>query len=144
MDGVQRAAIASLTSGKPLYRTGKETFGLPHYKKIGDVISKLTEPGTPNLDDLPHDASIHILHKLSQVQYRRRVAYCANGRLALVPALVEKGDKIAILHGSRVPVVLRVRPNGNFIVLGQCNYDSTMYGEMANSDDDDAQVFTLV
>ena len=144
MDGVQWAAIAALTSGEPLYRTGQKIIGVPHHKKTEDVISALTESENPNLDDLPHGTTLHIIHELSKVQHRRRIACCANGRLALTPDWVEKGDKIAILHGSRVPVVLRARPDGNFIIVGQCYYDGAMYGGMADVDDNNADIFTLV
>ena len=144
MDGVQWAAIAALTSGGSLYRKGQKVFGLPHYKKTDDIISILCESDNPDIDNLPHDTTLHVLHELSQVQYRRRVACCANGRLALASDWVEAGDKIAILHGSRTPVVLRARPNGNYIVVGQCYYDGAMYGEMAHPDDDNADIFTLV
>lgn len=43
---------------------------------------------------------------MSKVQYRRRVVYCTNGSFALAHDLVEKGDKVAILEGSRAPVIL--------------------------------------
>jgi hypothetical protein len=144
MDGVQWGAIDALNSGESLYRTGQKVFGLPHHEKMGDVISALTESDAVDFDNLPHEATLQTLHDLSKVQYHRRVACCANGRLALTPDLAEKGDKIAILHGSRAPVVLRPRPNGKFIVIGPCYYDGAMYGDMADPDDDNADIFTLV
>lgn len=67
-----------------------------------------------------------------------RMTYCAKGKLALAPDLAEIGDCIAILHGSRTPVVLRDRRGGTFKAVGQCYYDGAMYGEMADPDNDEA------
>ena len=144
MDGVQWAAIDALNSGETLYRTDIQTFGRTHHEKVEDVISVLVGSESVNYDSLPHGATVQTLHDLSKVQYHRRVACCANGILALTPDLTEKGDQVAILHGSRVPVVLRARPNGKFIIIGQCYYDGAMYGDMADPDDDNADTFILV
>jgi hypothetical protein len=144
MDGVQWASLAAFESGEPLYREGIRRYGESHRKKTEDLVSALVDSEDPNFDALPHGATLKTLQDLSRVQFRRRVACCANGRLALTPDLVEKGDQIAILHGSRVPVALRARPNGKFIVVGQCYYDGAMYGDMADLDEDAAEIFTLV
>jgi hypothetical protein len=144
MDGVQWAAIDALNSGENLYRTDIQTFGRTHHEKVEDVISVLVGAETVTYDSLPHEATLQTLHDLSKVQYHRRVACCAKGILALTPDLTEKGDQVAILHGSRAPVVLRARPNGKFIVIGQCYYDGAMYGDMADPDDDNADTFILV
>lgn len=143
MDGVQWAAIDASNSGTSLYRTGIQTFGAPHYKKIADVVSALTSSEKVDWDALPYGATPQILHELSRVQYQRRIACCAGERLALVPDLAERGDRIAILHGSRAPVVLRRRLAGTFAVIGQCYYDGAMYGDVADPDDDDAVVMTI-
>ena len=144
MDGVQWSAIDAMNSGETLYRTCIKTFGLKHNQKFDDVMSVILGPGPADYDHLPHGASLGTLHDLSKVQYHRRVARCANNRLALTPDLTQKGDQNAILHGSRVPVVLRPRPNGKNVVIGQCYYDGAMYGEMADPVDENADMFTLV
>jgi hypothetical protein len=144
MDGVLWAAIDALHSGENFYREGViRTFGRPHYEKIDDVISVLTGSEVVDFNNLPHGATLQTLHELSKVQYHRRVTCCVRRRLALTPDLTEKDDLIAILHGSRVPVVLRARPNGKFAVIGQCYYDGAMYGEVADPNDDDAHILIL-
>ncbi|KAF2434936.1 hypothetical protein EJ08DRAFT_730080 [Tothia fuscella] len=143
MDGVYWATITALTSGESPYRIGQKTIGLPHYEKIKDVISALLESDRFTCDDLPHAANLQTLHELSKVQYRRRIACCEHGRLALAPDRVQEGDKITLLHGSRVPVILRPRPGGSYIVIGQCYYDGAMYGKMADPIDENAALFLL-
>lgn len=129
MDGVQWSSIDALNAlhetGEDLYREDIKDYGegQKHGDKAKDLISKLTEGNEPDLSSLPHRANLLVLHELSRVQYRRRVAYCTNRKLALAPDLVEKGDLITILHGSRTPVVLRARPDGKYVVVGQCYYD---------------------
>ena len=144
MDGVQWAAIDALNSGQNLYRTGVRTFGLPHHKKAKDLFQGLIASEGVDVEGLPHNATLQTLHDLSSVQYKRRVAYCTNDRFAMTPDLTEKDDQIALLHGSRVPVVLRPHPSGKFTIIGQCFYDGAMYGEMADLDDDAADVMVLV
>jgi hypothetical protein len=144
MDGVQWGAISALMSGKPLYRTTPEIEGLPHYEWIKDVIAALIQSPDPNMDELPHGATVQVLHELSKVQYQRRVVFCGKGKFGLAPDWAEKGDKIAILHGSRVPSVIRPRLDGNYTMVGECYYDGAMYGDMADPEDDNAELFKLV
>ena len=145
MDGVQWAPMDALRSGETLYRTGMKTFDLPHHAKTEDLVTFLTDESKPvDYGKMPYGTTLHTLHELSKIQYGRRMACSTNRRLALTPDLTEKGDHIAILHGSRVPVVLRGRPNGKFVVIGPCYYDGGMYGEMADQKDEDADIMTLV
>ncbi|KXT03365.1 hypothetical protein AC578_3961 [Pseudocercospora eumusae] len=142
VDGVQWAALDSLL-GNSLYRVDTQVMDLPHYTKIKDVIAVILLSPEPDLDNLPHGASLQVLHELSKTQYRRKAVFCARGRFALVPDMVEKGDKIALLHGSRTPVLLRQRQNATYAAIGQCYYDGAMYGELADSNEDHADTFVL-
>jgi hypothetical protein len=146
MDGVVWAALDAHESKLPLYRTEQQVIGeWRYYEKIDRVISVLANPTVqPNFEDLPHGATLRTLHELSKMQYCRLVVYCSNGRFALASDHVDKGDKIVILHGARVPFVLRPRPDGKFSLIGQCYYDGAMYGDMADEDEDNADIFTLV
>ena len=146
MDGVIWAALDAHESGLPLYRTGRLVMGQwRHYEKIDEVISVLIDSTVqPDFDDLPHGATLQTLHELSKVQYCRLVVYGENGRFALALDHVDKGDKIVVLHGARVPFVLRPRPDGKFNLIGQCYYDGAMYGDMADLNEDNADIFTLV
>lgn len=146
MDGVIWAALDAHESRLPLHRIGKQVIGQwRHYEKINQVISVLINPtAQPDFDELPHGATLRTLHELSKAQYCRLVVYCENKRFALALDHVDKGDKIVVLHGARVPFVLRARPDGKFNVVGQCFYDGVMYGEMADLNDENADIFTLV
>lgn len=126
MDGVRWAMMDMLSSGisrEDMYRENRVILNVSHMEKAEAVITELTEHEDPDFDHLPYYAGRHTLHELSRVQYRRLLAYCAAGRLALAPDLVEQGDSIAILHGSRTPVALRARTDGRYAVIGQCYYD---------------------
>ncbi|KAK5113773.1 hypothetical protein LTR62_003157 [Meristemomyces frigidus] len=142
MDGVQWAALTAL--GQSLYREGPIIRGATHHEKMDKVISILT--GSPNVDyeHLPHECTLKSLHELSKIQYWRRVVYCRQGNLALAPDRVERGDKIAILHGARVPFLLRYQAGGKLTMIGQCYYDGAMYGEISDALDSRADMFTLV
>jgi len=146
MDGVLWAALDAHESDVPLYRTGKMVFGSTcYYKKMEQIISVLTDSRVQlDFDNLPHGATLQTLHELSKIQYCRRVVWCKTERFALAMDHVDNGDKIAILHGARVPFVLKPRPDGKFTLVGQCYYDGAMYGEMADLNENNASIFTLV
>jgi hypothetical protein len=63
----------------------------------------------------------------------------------LGPKAVRSGDCICIVHGSTVPLLLRRCENGKeFTVVGQCYYESWMYGEQVDWNEDEADEFVLV
>lgn len=172
MDGVQLAAIDAVQSGESLYREDIHTFGLPHYTKIKDIVDHILraqppstvascgEEFTMDYSQFPHRASLQVLHELCKIQYARHVIFSEHGRFGLVPNLVERGHVIAVLHGYRVPVLLRERrasttqaesrpdsssqPERVFNIVGECFLDGAMYGELADPDDENAEIFTLV
>jgi hypothetical protein len=49
-------------------------------------------------------------------------------RFAWVPQLAQKGDKICVVQGSRIPYVLRPQPDGKFILVGECWIQGLMEG----------------
>jgi hypothetical protein len=168
MDGVQLAAMDALESGESPYREDIKVFGAPHHAKIKDIIDYLlhvqstsdssAEPSAIDFAQLPHYPSLQVLHELCKIQYARRVIFSKYGRFGLAPNLTEKGYAIAVLHGLRTPVILRERQNyfsgrgkeSNsrqervFNIIGECYLDGAMYGELADLDDEKADVFTLV
>lgn len=145
MDGVQWASHTARNSGESLYRTGPVIIGrFSHHEKFDHVTSVLVDEEQPNLKHLPHQANVSLLHELSKVQYRRTVVWCENQRFAMGLDRIDRGDKIAILHGARVPFVLRPRRDGKYSLLGQCFYDGAMYGDLADSTDDAAEIFSIV
>jgi hypothetical protein len=59
----------------------------------------------------------------------RRLITTKNGYLGLAPEEVEVDDVVAILFGSKFPVILR--PSGqNYIYVGECYVDGIMDGEI--------------
>lgn len=61
---------------------------------------------------------------------RRRLGITQSGRLCLLPKGTEVGDKIALLRGGRVPVVLRPRVGGRSVeFIGEAFVHGIMDGE---------------
>ena len=61
-------------------------------------------------------------------------------RLALVPAVAQAGDVMAIIPGMQVPYVLRVYSQGKrepltYQLVGGCYLDNAMEGELADSEE---------
>ncbi|KAF7591564.1 hypothetical protein BBP40_001444 [Aspergillus hancockii] len=54
--------------------------------------------------------------------------------IGIVPANTQKGDRIAIFHGSKVPFIIRQSEEleGHFNVVGECYFPSLMHGEYEN------------
>ena len=59
----------------------------------------------------------------------RRLFCTASGKLGLGSSATELGDQIAIIHGSKTPLILRSREGGKFRLVGQCYVEEIMYGE---------------
>jgi hypothetical protein len=168
MDGEQLAAMDALASGESLYREDVKVFGAPHHAKIKDIIDyllhaqsssdPLAETSLIDFTQLPHYPTLQVLHELCKIQYARRVIFSKQGRFGLVPNLTEKGYTVALLHGLCTPVILRERklcssaggngPDGRqervFNIIGECFLDGAMYGELADLEDEKAEIFTLV
>jgi len=63
----------------------------------------------------------------------------------LGPKAVQSDDCICIIHGSTVPLLLRRCASGKeYTVVGQCYYESWMYGEKVDWEEDEADEFVLV
>lgn len=71
--------------------------------------------------------------------YARRFAVTRAGRMALLPALVEVGDAVAIIPGTNVPFILRskgrdvVSGRDVYALVGECYLHGIMNGEMAGA-----------
>lgn len=57
--------------------------------------------------------------------FRTRDGYLGTGARSL-----RAGDEVWILHGAGVPFVLRMRPNGNYQLIGEAFVYGIMHGEM--------------
>ena len=60
--------------------------------------------------------------------YRRRLAITAKGYFALVPAESKVGDKVAILKGGKLPLIMRAKGNV-YRLIGESYVHGIMNGE---------------
>jgi hypothetical protein len=68
------------------------------------------------------------------------------GNYGLVPEDAQHSDQIAILHGSKTPIVLR-KVDGKdkfYQVVGQCYWEECMYGEVVDWEEAEGEDFVLV
>jgi hypothetical protein len=83
------------------------------------------------------------------VCYRKRVFSSEASSLGLAPKDVKFGDLICIVHGSRVPIVLRKLEGGKesgeqvYRLVGQCYLEGAMYGEKVNWAENQTDTFLL-
>ena len=78
------------------------------------------------------------------VSVKRRLFLGQHARLGLAPQAVEAGDLVCILHGSRVPCILRrARGSTRYELVGQCYYEDWMYGDEVTWANEDANTFEL-
>ena len=97
---------------------------------FGDVgrREKLTEEQKEMLSDYEK------LEALVLVAEEKRVFMTDNLQLGMAPSAAQKGDQIAIIHGSKVPCILRGVEGGphEYRVISQCYLDGWMYGKSPN------------
>lgn len=74
------------------------------------------------------------LEHLALVAELKQVFITDNIQLGLVPQAARIGDHIAIVHGSKVPCVLREveGASGEYRIISQCYLDGWMYGKTPN------------
>jgi hypothetical protein len=75
--------------------------------------------------------------------YGRRYLRTGNGFVGLVPYDTKEGDIIVILYGGPVPYVLRPKPSGSYILVGECYIHGIMHGEMLNDTAGKEEVFNI-
>lgn len=59
----------------------------------------------------------------------RQFVATESGRLGWVPLWIQKGDHVAVVHGSSMPWVIRSVGNNRWERLGMCYIEGIMYGE---------------
>jgi hypothetical protein len=80
----------------------------------------------------------------SRSQKKRLFLSLTRHLFGLCPQTSLPGDKVCILHGSSVPVVLRkVLSSNRYIVIGQCYMVDWMHGDYIDWKEDDADTFEL-
>jgi hypothetical protein len=110
----------------------------------------------PNHETVKSD--LKHLQQASLMTQHKRLAVCEGGYLAMIPRVCgvflegireESGAEfeIAILHGSRTPVIMMDAENDGkskaYRVYGQCYVEDHMYGEALDWEEQDADVFEL-
>jgi len=82
-------------------------------------------------------------YKIANASENRSLFWSENYSLGIGPKFVQSGDRLCILHGSSVPVVLR--PHGlEWDFVGQCYVDRVMIGEACTWAEDDAETFMII
>ena len=107
--------------------------------KERDVI---TMGRSKNADDLGKRATR--LRDHARVAWGRQVIVGRDWRIGLAHRSVCEGDLICIIHGSKVPLVLRRLANGYYRLMGQCYLEGAMRGEEVTWDEGSADEFVLV
>lgn len=87
---------------------------------------------------------VKALREHARITWGRAIIIRSDLRLGLAHKDVEEGDLICIIHGSKVPLILRCEKNV-YHVLGQCYYEGIMRGEALKGwKEEDADQFVLI
>ena len=124
-------------------------FMLVYYKEIMEDTEPLYHRGLPHaLSCMPRTyggwkAAMSKLRQWGIVCAGRRIVFGEGQGFGLVPKTTTGGDVICILHGSKVPIVLR-RLGRCYRVVGQCYWHDWMYGEKVVWLEEEGDLFKLV
>lgn len=75
--------------------------------------------------------------------YNRRFYRSEHGRFGWVPDQARPGDRLCVLDGLAVPLVLRPTESGNFEVVGDAYVQGTMNGEVLDMDLEEEDVYIV-
>jgi hypothetical protein len=100
------------------------------------VISSMSpEMSHEKYNELPHETRL-ILSKywrtskaFSNRLSNARLCFTVKGYVGLCPGGTVADDKICLLHGGRVPFVIRIRDGETHTVVGECYIHGIMHGE---------------
>lgn len=77
--------------------------------------------------------------------YTRRMALLGNGRVAILPAAAEVGDKIAAFRGGHSLYLIRpLEDRSKCRFVGECYVDGWMDGELVTKSGEEQEIITLV
>ncbi|KAL9133936.1 MAG: hypothetical protein Q9175_004884 [Cornicularia normoerica] len=98
---------------------------LSHWFRVSTADSTRPER---DMDDLTGE-ELTFLDKINLATLYKRLLFTHEGYIGLAPNETWKGDKVCLLLGCRVPVVLRERTKGGFEVVGEVYMHGIMKGE---------------
>jgi Heterokaryon incompatibility protein (HET) len=122
-------ADGAMGSQQPLRCVPEMVKIITHGEHVGDIrdagrINELTPEEKEVL------AEYEKLEDLATVAELKRVFFTENLQLGMAPSAIQPGDQIAIIHGSKVPLVLRQISSRSkeYSVISQCYLEGWMYG----------------
>lgn len=124
-------------------------FMLTYHDDIMEDAEPLYHRGLPHaLSFMPRTyggwkSAMSKLRQWGSICVGRRIVFGEGQGFGLVPKTTHCGDMVFILHGSKVPVVLR-RLGRCYRVVGQCYWHDWMYGENVNWSEGEGDRFKLV
>jgi hypothetical protein len=74
---------------------------------------------------------------------KKRVFCSRNGLMGFGPQHISEDDFVCILHGSKIPCILRKQDHG-WEVIGQCFYERWMHGELVDWKEEEGDAFNLI
>jgi hypothetical protein len=81
--------------------------------------------------------------QVTRTCHRRTILALEERTMALGPPNTEPGDVVCILHGSKLPIVLRCQGD-KWRFIGQCYVDGIMFGEAVAWAEDEADSFEII
>lgn len=113
---------------------------------IGRVLEVYDSLQVPHVDlSADNRALASSLRDHARVAWGRTVFLGETGVLGLAHNNVERGDLVCIIHGSKVPLVLRPVAGDQYLLMGQCYMEGVMRGEATKDwNEQDADHFVLV
>lgn len=97
-------------------------------KRYGDM-GQVAQPFTYSLQAAIYEKGYSRFGLYCECAVERRLGWCGNGWLALLPEGVAKGDRIILAEGGRVPLVLRPDGDGYNTFIGEAYVHGIMNGE---------------
>lgn len=111
---------------------------LKSFREIGlDLLDKHSSQLSPDFgpDELRRDEAEYLFHTGANAEAGAVWFSTANGCIGLGPRKLQQGDVVAIVRGSRVPLLLR-RQNDSFRLVGPAYVSNIMRGEAVSGSDD--------
>jgi hypothetical protein len=112
-----------------------------HIQNLLHMYSRLGDSVSDEDADLKKTA---VLRNHARIAWDRVLIVDDHWRLGLAHASVREEDSICILHGSKVPIVLRRFDNGNYRLMGQCYLEGVMRCEAITRGKAAVDTFVLV